>query len=85
MLGAYAVVAPEGRFATQGHADLDRYVRWEYGGTMTVAALLAEATQVSEKSRTTSRRRVAEGIRALTKAFGAIAASRRSKIPTREV
>ena len=85
MLGAYVIVAPERRFATQGHADLDRYVRWEYGGTMTVAALLAEAMQVSEKSRTKGRKGVAQGIRAFTKALGSLIASRRSKIPTQEV
>ena len=85
MLGAYPMVALGRDPVPRKYAELDRYLRWEYGSGTSVAAFLAEVTQVPKKSRTKGRKGVAQGIRAFTKALGSLIAGRRSKIPTQEV
>jgi hypothetical protein len=85
MLGTYGLGVPATRAQRQNHTDLERYLRWEYGGRLHVETLLAEAARVSRKARTTGRRRLAEGIRAFIAAVGSIAAGRRSKTSTSEV
>ncbi len=84
MLGAHGVVVPERRFAAQTHPDLNRYLRLEYGGTMTVAAFLSEA-HVGRKARRKGPRTLSAALRALANAFRSIATGRPSKIPTPEM
>ena len=85
MLSAYPIVVPAWRPAISKSAELDRYVRWEYGGQMTVAALLAQSTHVSRKARTHDRRALRKAIQALKNAIRSLAKGRRSKVSTPEV
>lgn len=85
MLGGYALGVPAPRAATRNHAELERYLRWEYGGQLNVETLLAEVARVSRKARTKGRSRLAEGIRTFIAALRSIAAGHRSKTSTSEV
>src|SRR5713226_10391309 len=85
MLGGYGLGVPVPRATSRNHADLERYLRLEYGGLLNVETLLAEAAQVSRKARTKGRSRLAEGMRTLIAALRSIAAGRRSKTSTPEV
>jgi len=82
MLGAYPTVAHAKQ--TARHSDLARYLQWEYGPSMDIAAFLAQAAEVSEKARTRNRRRFANGLRALARAFGSALVGRRSTVSTAE-
>jgi len=85
MLGGYGLGVPAPRALTRNHADLERYLRLEYGGRMNVETLLAEAARVSRKAGTKGRSRVTEAVRRFTAAFRSIAAGHRSKTLTSEV
>jgi len=85
MLGGYGLGVPVPRARSRNHADLERYLRLEYGGRMTVETLLAEAARVSRKAGTKGRSRLAEGVRTLIAALRSIAAGHRSKTSTSEV
>lgn len=86
MLGAYAIVTPQAHFAThENHAELNRYMRWEYGESSNVAVLLADVARASQKERARRRGNFADRIRAFTRALGKIAQARRSKAPMPEV
>src|SRR3989442_8255097 len=65
MLGTYGLGVPAPRAQRQNHTDLERHLRWEYGGRLHVETLLAQAARGSRKARTTSRSRLAAGIRAV--------------------
>src|SRR3989454_12823651 len=77
MLGTYGLGVPAPRAQRQDHADLERYLRWEYGGRAPGGNLLTEAARVSRKARTTGRSRLAGGIPAFIAAGRSIAAGRR--------
>src|SRR2546428_11983257 len=61
MLGTYGLGVPAPRAQRQNHTDLQRYLRWEYGGRLHVETLLAEAARKSSKGRTTGPSPLAEG------------------------
>lgn len=82
MLGAYPTIAHAKQ--TARNSELARYLRWEYGPSMDIAAFLAQAAEVSEKARTKNRRRIANGLRTLAKAFGS-ALGGRSAVSKAEV
>lgn len=82
MLGGYGIVAPPGRFDIRANADLDRYVRLEYGKTLSVEAFLAGAERVARQARPSPRRRIVDGIRSFAKAFIAATTARRSEDPS---
>ena len=84
MLGGYGLGVPAPRTPSR-NADLERYLRLEYGGRMTVETLLAEAARVSRKAGTKGRSRLAEGVRTFIAALRSIAAGHRSKTSTSEV
>src|SRR3989449_11648295 len=84
MLGTYGLGVPAPRAQRQNHTDLERYLRWEYGGRFHVETLLPGAARMSRKARTTGRSRLAEGIRAFIAAERSIAAGPRSQTPTSE-
>src|SRR2546428_10935519 len=81
MLGTYGLGVPAPRAQRQNHTDLERYLRWEYGGRIHVEKPPAEAARMSRKARATRRSRLAEGIRAFIAAVRSIPAGRRSKTP----
>src|SRR3989475_9252249 len=79
MLGTYGLGVPAPRAQRQNHTDLERYLRWEYGGRLHVETLLTEAARVSRKARTTGRSRLAEGVRGVLAAVASVAPGRRSQ------
>lgn len=85
MLGGYGLGVPAPRAQSRNHAEIERYLRSEYGGHLTVEKLLAEAAQVSRKERTKGRNRLAEGIRTFVATLRSMAARRRSETSTSEV
>jgi len=85
MLGGYGLGVPAPRVPARNHADLERYLRWEYGGRMNVETLLAEAASVSRKAGTKGRNRLAEAVRTFVAALRSITAGHRSKTSTSEV
>src|SRR2546422_10609495 len=82
MLGTYGLGVPATRAQRQNHTDLERYLRWEYGGRLHVEKLLAQAARGARKARTTGRSRLAEGIPGVIPAERSIAAGRRAKTAT---
>jgi len=76
MLSGYGIVAPMGRVDRPGNADLDRYVRMEYGKTESVDTFLAAAGRLARQARPSPRRRIADAVRAFAKAFRAATAIR---------
>ncbi len=76
MLGMYPMVVPPTNGIARKHAELARYVRWEYGPQADVAAFLAEVAKESTKARTKGHSRVTEGVRAIASAFRSLAARR---------
>ena len=76
MLGLYPMVVPPTNGIARKHAELARYVRWEYGPQADVAAFLAEVAKESTKARTKGHSRVAEGVRAIASAFRSLTARR---------
>jgi hypothetical protein len=85
MIGGYGLGVPAPRALTRNHADLERYLRLEYGGRMNVETLLAEAARVSRKAGTRGRGRIAQAVRTFMAALRSIAAGHRSKTSTPEV
>lgn len=85
MLGGNGLGAPVPRAATRNRAELELYVRLEYGGRANVQTLLSEAAHASKKARTNGRSRLAGGIKALIKSLRLFATGHRSKAPTSEV
>ena len=61
------------------HADLARYVRWEYGPQADVVAFLAEARDRSTKARRNGPSRFAQGVRAIVRALRSLATARGSE------
>src|SRR3989475_11581234 len=82
MLGTYGLGVPATRAQRQNHTDLERYLRWEYGGRLHVETLLPEAARGSRKARTTGRSPLAGGIRAVIAAVRSVAAGRPSQTAT---
>src|SRR2546427_4499609 len=55
MLGTYGLGVPAPRAQRQNHTDLERYLRWEYGGRLHGQKRLAEGPGMSKKARTAGR------------------------------
>ena len=85
MLGGYGLGVPAPRTPSRNNADVERYLRLEYGGRLTVETLLAEAARVSRKAGTKRRNRLAEAVRTFVAALRSITAGHRSKTSTSEV
>src|SRR2546428_6539677 len=74
MLGGYGLGVPAPRALTRNHADLERYLRLEYGGRMNVEKLLPGGARGSPKGGTKRRGRGTEGARRVMAAIPSIAA-----------
>src|SRR2546428_4322401 len=74
MLGGYGLGVPAPRALTRNHADLERYLRLEYGGRVKVETLLPEGARVVPKAGTKGRSRGTEAVRRVTAAFPLTAA-----------
>src|SRR2546426_11963520 len=59
MLGTYGLGVPAPRAQRQNHTDLERYLRWEYGGRLHGGTLPPAAPRGAREARTTGRSRLA--------------------------
>jgi len=79
MIGPYPIAVQRLDRTARQHAELARYVRWEYGPQADVVAFLAEAAERTTKARRNGPGRLAEGARAIVHALRSLATARRSK------
>jgi len=79
MIGPYPIAVQRLDRTARQHAELARYVRWEYGPQGDVVAFLAEAAERTTKARRNGPGRLAEGARAIVHALRSLATARGSK------
>lgn len=84
MLSTYAIVGPYGNANARDHAELGRYVRFEYGGTMSVEAFLAAAMREAKGPETGWRRRIVDGFRVMRTGLRALGLTLRGASPAEE-
>jgi hypothetical protein len=85
MLAGTAIGVFEPRMENQRHAELQRYLRLEYGGRMTVDALLADLADGRTKVGRHGWSRLVGGIRAFAAALSASGSRGQAEAPTGEV
>ena len=79
MIGPYPIDVQRFDRTDRQHAELARYVRWEYGPQADVVAFLAETGARSTKARRNGARRFAQGVRAIVRALRSLATARGSE------
>lgn len=85
MLGGNVIVTPPPRPTTRRNPDFERYLRLEYGGQMSVAAVLVNGAQGRTRARTSRRARLMSTLQALAATLRSIATRRRRKASFAEV